>query len=313
MAAPMDRRSFLARSAAAAGAVALGGAGPLLSGGSVAGAATNGPGHNGISKARPKRGGSLTFGTTAEESGFNPTSARFDNIGVMYARTVFDPLAIVTPDGGWVPYLAQSIVPNPEYTSWKITLRPTVRLPRRDVLQRRGPPDEPGGPVPLLPARPGPQAGGRDIQTDRPADGDSEPEAGLGALPLLPGRRDRRAGGLSDGPGHDQRQDRKGNRHTRSARGRSSSRSGCPTHTSPPPPGPATGARACPTWTASPSSPSSTTPAGPTPWSPAPSTCSSPTFPRTSRSTAATRQMVLHRRQRPRWWASRQWTACCST
>jgi hypothetical protein len=40
----------------------------------VAGAAsTNGPGRNGISKATPKKGGSLVFGVDAEESGFDPT------------------------------------------------------------------------------------------------------------------------------------------------------------------------------------------------------------------------------------------------
>ena len=87
---------------------------------------SNGPGRNGISRSKPKKGGSLTFATTAEEQGFNASSARFDNVGVMYARTVFDPLAIVTAKGTWAPYLAESITPSPDYTSWTITLRPTV-------------------------------------------------------------------------------------------------------------------------------------------------------------------------------------------
>lgn len=127
MAGPMDRRSFLARSATvAAGAAAAGAGGGLLLPEGPAGAVTNGRGRNGISTAKPKRGGSLTFGTTAEEQGFNPTSARFDNVGIMYARTVFDPLAIITSRGDWVPYLAKSITPNAEHTSWKITLRSTV-------------------------------------------------------------------------------------------------------------------------------------------------------------------------------------------
>lgn len=123
----MDRRSFLARSAlAAAGAAAASTAGGLLVPDGGAWAATNGPGRNGVTTARPRKGGSLTFGTTAEEQGFNASSARFDSVGVMYARTVFDPLAIVTAQGTWAPYLAQSITPNPDYTSWTITLRPTV-------------------------------------------------------------------------------------------------------------------------------------------------------------------------------------------
>ena len=62
----------------------------------MAGATTNGPGRNGVSTKTPKKGGSLVFGVDAEEQGFDPTQARFDEVGVMYARTVFDPLTIVT-------------------------------------------------------------------------------------------------------------------------------------------------------------------------------------------------------------------------
>jgi ABC-type transport system substrate-binding protein len=120
-----DRRTLLAGSAAAAagfaGASALG-----LGLDDLAGAATNGPGRNGVSLKKPKKGGSLTFGVDAEEQGFDPTQARFDEVGVMYARTVFDPLTIVTATGGWAPYLAQSVVPNSDYTSWTVTLRPNL-------------------------------------------------------------------------------------------------------------------------------------------------------------------------------------------
>jgi ABC-type transport system substrate-binding protein len=118
-----DRRSLLAGGAAAAagfaGASALGGVGWD----EIAGATTNGPGRNGVSNKTPKKGGSLTFGVDAEEQGFDPTQARFDEVGVMYARTVFDPLTIVTSKGDWAPYLAQSVVPNSDYTSWEVTLR----------------------------------------------------------------------------------------------------------------------------------------------------------------------------------------------
>ena len=120
-----DRRSLLAGGAAAAagfaGASAMG-----LGWDDVAGAITNGPGRNGVSTKTPKKGGSLVFGVDAEESGFDPTQARFDEVGVMYARTVFDPLTIITANGDWAPYLAESVVPNSSYTSWTITLRPNV-------------------------------------------------------------------------------------------------------------------------------------------------------------------------------------------
>src|SRR5580692_1923852 len=120
-----DRRSVLLGGAAAAAGVA--GAGALGLGlDDIAGATTNGPGRNGMSKKTPKKGGSLVFGVDAEESGFDPTQARFDEVGVMYARTVFDPLTVVLANGDWAPYLAQSVVPNSSYTTWTITLRPNV-------------------------------------------------------------------------------------------------------------------------------------------------------------------------------------------
>jgi peptide/nickel transport system substrate-binding protein len=89
-----------------------------------AGAAlTNGPGRNGISSAKPKRGGSITFGIDTEEGGFDPTTARWDEGGYLYGRTVFDPLAIVTAAGQVEPYLAESISSNPDFTVYTITLR----------------------------------------------------------------------------------------------------------------------------------------------------------------------------------------------
>ncbi len=118
-----DRRTLLASGAATAAGLAGVSA---LGWDEVAGAVTNGPGRNGVTKKTPKKGGSLVFGVDAEESGFLPTTARFDEVGVMYARTVFDPLTIVLANGDWAPYLAESVVPNSAYTTWTITLRPNV-------------------------------------------------------------------------------------------------------------------------------------------------------------------------------------------
>jgi ABC-type transport system substrate-binding protein len=125
MGSTFDRRTLLAGGAAAAAGIAGASAAGLDLSGS-AGAATNGAGRNGISKKTPKKGGALVFGVDAEEQGFDPTQARFDEVGVLYARTVFDPLTIVTADGGWAPYLAESVTANSSYTSWTITLRPNV-------------------------------------------------------------------------------------------------------------------------------------------------------------------------------------------
>lgn len=121
-----DRRKFLAGGLATAGGALALGTGVDLGLAGVAGA--SGKGNNGISTAKPKKGGRLIFGVDAEEQGFNPTTARFDEVGVMYARTVFDPLTIVTRSGTVVPYLAKSVVPNAEYTQWTITLRPGLKF-----------------------------------------------------------------------------------------------------------------------------------------------------------------------------------------
>ena len=117
-----DRRSFLA------GGLALGAGAAMLGGceGEAGRRPDQRPGPNGISTAKPERGGSVTFGIDTEESGFNPSTARWDEGGFLYGRTVFDPLAIVNAAGGVEPYLAQSITSNADFTAFTITLRPGI-------------------------------------------------------------------------------------------------------------------------------------------------------------------------------------------
>jgi peptide/nickel transport system substrate-binding protein len=73
-----------------------------------------------------KLGGSIVFGTEAEEAGMDPTYGHFDSTGVLYARCVYDPLAMVTEKGEVVPYLAESITPNSTYTKWRIKMRKNI-------------------------------------------------------------------------------------------------------------------------------------------------------------------------------------------
>ena len=123
----IDRRSFLARGLAGATGVAAG-----LGGASLLSACGSGPPSSqtgtrgGISRATPRRGGSLTFAVEAEQSSLDPALARFDESGVNYARAVYDPLTIIAADGSVQPYLAQSVTPNPDYTVWTIKTRPGV-------------------------------------------------------------------------------------------------------------------------------------------------------------------------------------------
>jgi ABC-type transport system substrate-binding protein len=133
MAERIDRRSFLVKGAVTgAGVVALGASGGLLeacgSGSSTTTTTGSGTGShpNGVTSAAPKKGGKLIFGVEAEEKGFDPTTATYDTTGILYARTVFDPLAAIAADGSVQPYLAQSITPNADYTVWTIVMRPGV-------------------------------------------------------------------------------------------------------------------------------------------------------------------------------------------
>jgi peptide/nickel transport system substrate-binding protein len=127
----LDRRTFLGQTArTAAGLAVVGATGSALAACGSSGKGGTGSvqvnfGH-GVGTGKPVMGGSLIFGTEAEESGFDPTYAHFDSSGVLYARTVYDPLAIALPDGSIVPYLAQSITSNTDYTQWTITLRPNL-------------------------------------------------------------------------------------------------------------------------------------------------------------------------------------------
>jgi peptide/nickel transport system substrate-binding protein len=126
----IDRRSFLARGVATgAGLAVVGASGGLLAAcSSGSGSGSGGTHPDGVSTASPKKGGSLTFGVDAEEVGFSPTKGTFDEVGVMYARTVFDPLMILSASGTPQPYLAQSVTANSDYTVWTITMRPNLQF-----------------------------------------------------------------------------------------------------------------------------------------------------------------------------------------
>ena len=129
----IDRRSFLTRGAVgAAGGVAaagMGGGGLLAACGArveVRVRPRRRGSRDGISSATPKKGGSLVFGDGGRGPELRPRLGRFDETGVLYARTVFDPLTIIAEDGSVQPYLAQSVTPNEDYSVWTIGVRPGV-------------------------------------------------------------------------------------------------------------------------------------------------------------------------------------------
>jgi peptide/nickel transport system substrate-binding protein len=105
------------------------------SGGSTTSSGGSSTGSGGSASAgTPKVGGNLIMGTEAEIDGFDPTQNRWDTTGIMYAFTVYDPLAAFGKDNQVHPYLAQSINHSPDYKTWTITLRPNVSFSNGDPL-----------------------------------------------------------------------------------------------------------------------------------------------------------------------------------
>lgn len=74
----------------------------------------------------PVPGGTLRYGLEADVNGINPTASALSAPGLMMGNAVFDTLAAITPDGGAVPYLAESFTPSEDYKSWTMKLRPDV-------------------------------------------------------------------------------------------------------------------------------------------------------------------------------------------
>lgn len=74
----------------------------------------------------PVPGGTLTVALPTDVNGFDPTTDAFGISATTVAQSIFDPLAVVAPDGTIVPYLAESFTPNADFTSWTIQLREGV-------------------------------------------------------------------------------------------------------------------------------------------------------------------------------------------
>jgi peptide/nickel transport system substrate-binding protein len=71
----------------------------------------------------PEPGGTLRYGLEADVNGINPTASSLSSPGLMMGNAVFDNLAAQTPEGDWVPYLAESFTPNEDNTQWTMVLR----------------------------------------------------------------------------------------------------------------------------------------------------------------------------------------------
>jgi len=77
--------------------------------------------------ADPVRGGSVTYGVEAETGdGWCLQESQLAISGILVARAIYDTLTAPNEAGEYVPYLAEDIQPNEEYTEWTITVRDDV-------------------------------------------------------------------------------------------------------------------------------------------------------------------------------------------
>jgi peptide/nickel transport system substrate-binding protein len=80
-----------------------------------------------VDAGEPVRGGSVTYGIEAETGdGWCLQESQLAISGILVARAVFDTLTAPNKDGEYVPYLAEDVQPNDDYTEWTITVRDGV-------------------------------------------------------------------------------------------------------------------------------------------------------------------------------------------
>jgi peptide/nickel transport system substrate-binding protein len=74
----------------------------------------------------PVEGGEITVGLEAETNSWLPGEGTFAESGATVAYALYDPLMKRTEEGEVKPYLAESMEPNEDFTTWTLTLRPDV-------------------------------------------------------------------------------------------------------------------------------------------------------------------------------------------
>ena len=71
----------------------------------------------------PVAGGEIDWALSSDGTGFDTTGAIAPG-SIRVITALNDSLVTFTPEGDWQPWLAESLVPNGDFTSWTITMRP---------------------------------------------------------------------------------------------------------------------------------------------------------------------------------------------
>ena len=86
-------------------------------------------------EGRPKLGGSIVYGLEAESpTGWCLPTAQLSASGIEVASALYDTLTAPNDGGDFVPYLAQSLEPGADYTTWTIVLRGGIRFHNGEPL-----------------------------------------------------------------------------------------------------------------------------------------------------------------------------------
>ena len=87
---------------------------------------------------KPTPGGKVVYGVESDTGGgFCLPSGQLAISGVMVADSIYDPLTWPNDKGEYVPYLAESVTPNADFTEWTIKLRPGITFTDGSPTQRR--------------------------------------------------------------------------------------------------------------------------------------------------------------------------------
>ena len=103
--------------------------GVLLLATACGGGDSGGEGSDGPDSGEPVYGGEVVYGLEAETSGgWCLPEAQLAASGIEVARALYDTLTVPNADGEYVPFLAESVEPNEDFTTWTIKLRDGVEF-----------------------------------------------------------------------------------------------------------------------------------------------------------------------------------------
>jgi len=96
------------------------------------------PVESGLADAgKPQRGGQLVYAMEADNLNYCLPEAQMAMAGMQVTRAIYDPLVVPNAEGGYSPYLAQSVEPNPDFTEWTIRLRDGVTFTNGEKLDAK--------------------------------------------------------------------------------------------------------------------------------------------------------------------------------